>query len=249
MNKADLPGQKQPETQTSISDFPAAPTSMPQQPEETPKETTESPETTTVAASEEPAAETSDVDAATKPVEETVGVSAEGPKEPARVAPVMQQFALIVKEGDRGYGPETLFGSLVTGDTSRVTIVDPAMRCARQLRVFLRFCEVVLSHATGPVIFELRTQRDPPPGEQMEIMQQISAGLHSYNGSRLVVTFAESPITERTIAFDNGSRVRCSRGIDIYQTHDVSPWSIGMCSFEQCKCHAATFEYVIPTAQ
>ena len=245
VNKPDLPEQKQPESSVSISAFPSAPTTMPTQQKQ------QQPQSDGI--TEQRLDETAKADAAekdaTKPMEETIDFSAEKPKEPPRTSTVMQQYALIVKEGDRGYGPEALFGSLVTGDTTRVSVVDPAMRCARQLRVFLRFCEVVLSHATGPVIFELRTQRDPPPGEQMEILQQISAGLHAYNGSRLIVTFAESPITQRTVSFDNGARVRCSRGIDIYQTHDVSPWSIGMCSYEQCLCHAATFEYAIPAQQ
>jgi len=236
MNKNDLPSsdseqpqqQQQQQQQTSISAFPSAPTTMPT----TVSSTNSTDEVKTDAtAGEETIEFTPDSKAAEKPTNQ------------------QQHYTLVVKEGERGFGPETLFGSLVTEDVNRVRVVDAPMRCARQLRVFLRLCEVVLSHVKTPVLFELRTQRDPPPSEQMEILQQISNGLHSFNGSRLVVTFAETAITERIVAFNNGSIVRCSRGIDIYCTHDMSPWAVGSSDHELCACHASTFEYTIPAPQ
>ena len=153
-----------------------------------------------------------------------------------------------MKEGARGYGPETLFGSLVTSDTTAVRVVDAAMRRGWQLRVLLRLCEVVLRHAAGAVIFELRTVREPEPSDQMDILQQIAASLHAYNGSKLVATFGATPHTPCTVAFSNGALVRLSRGLAMYRTQDTSPWAVGMCDLELCPCHAATIDYYIPSS-
>ena len=165
----------------------------------------------------------------------------------------MQRHTLVVADGARGYGPETLYGTLATPDTTGVRVADPALGSARQLRVLLRLCEVVLRRAAGPVLFEVRTRRAPPPSAQLDILQQLSAALHAFNRSRLVVTFTDgssssssSDSSECTVAFSNGARVRGSRGIDVYRTQDMAPWAVGTSDYELCPCFAATFDYTVP---
>ena len=138
----------------------------------------------------------------------------------------------------------------MTADTTGVRVADPALGSARQLRVLLRLCEVVLRRATGPVLFEVQTRRAPPPSDQLDIFHQLSAALHAFNRSRLVVTFAEGPITSSeagcTVVFSNGARVHGSRGLDVYRTQDMAPWAVGTSDYELCPCFPATFEYTVP---
>lgn len=172
------------------------------------------------------------------------------PQKPKQEENGLQRHTLEISDGERGFGPETLYGTLVTADTMGVRVADPALGSARQLRVLLRLCEVVLRRATGPVLFEVQTRRAPPPSDQLDIFHQLSAALHAFNRSRLVVTFAEGPITSSeagcTVVFSNGARVHGSRGLDVYRTQDMAPWAVGTSDYELCPCFPATFEYTVP---
>jgi len=142
--------------------------------------------------------------------------------------------SIKIKQGQAGCSYAHLFGKYIPG-ASVVIVEDPYIRSNHQIYNFLRFCELVVKMAGGPVLITLTTSADNLE-QQQEITSKINemkASLREYQVD-LHLDFNEN-LHDREIRLNNGWVIKIGRGLDIY-TKPTSKFSIGYCDLELRPC-------------
>lgn len=165
---------------------------------------------------EQPAIDTTELQPSTQAVESGIDSKSAGLE--------LQPQQIYVKENQKGISFDQLFGAYLHGATV-VTVCDPNVRLASQIRHMMEFLETVVRQKgiDEEVSVHLITQEDEFNSEQQtQYLEAIRTG-----ASSLGVTFSwafESDFATQAaqVTINNGWQVVLSRGLDLFQPYDMT---------------------------
>ncbi|HBR92739.1 MAG TPA: BREX system Lon protease-like protein BrxL [Opitutae bacterium] len=153
---------------------------------------------------------------------------------------------VTIPENATGISFEGLFADYLKGATE-ITVHDPYIRLFWQLKNMMEFLEMV--HQLVPegdqVEVKLVTKSDMEKCvEQDEALQKME---ETFTGSKVTFSYEydnANAFHARSISTDTGWKITLDRGLDIFQRHDMSPFSLAGKVQEERQCKAFEVTYL-----
>jgi len=172
---------------------------------------------------------------------------AAAPREPEPEAPALESGKHVtIPENATGVSFKSLFADYLKGATE-ITVHDPYIRLFWQLKNMMEFLEMV--HELVPegdqVEVKLVTQSDLEKCvEQDEALRKMA---EPFTGSKVSFSLDydnNNAFHARSITTDTGWKITLDRGLDIFQRHDMSPFSLAGKVQEERQCKAFEVTYL-----
>lgn len=100
---------------------------------------------------------------------------------------------IIIREGDTGYGYETVFGKYLNNDVTMVQLEEPYIREHYQILNLLRFCELLAMRCGNLQLVLVTTIKDERPNaDQTTAFEAIAKSLMDTKRAKMEVRFSEN---------------------------------------------------------
>jgi ATP-dependent Lon protease len=153
---------------------------------------------------------------------------------------------LVVRENEKGHTFAKLFGPYLEG-ARKVTVNDPYIRLYFQIKNMMELLEVI--HALTPMgehteVTLVTTSDKEKCVEQDENLRKIQ---DTFVGSRISFDYEydkSESLHARSITTDTGWKISMDRGLDVFQHHDMGPFSLANKKQEERLCKRFEITYL-----